>query len=63
MYLRHVPQLVEHQDQVCKVLGMMSEREMKCGAEANEVLAFKFHWLGSVLFELTLLTDAEKVIF
>lgn len=44
--------LIEEYSQVKKVLELMSEREMKKGAESNEVLSFKFHYLGFILSEI-----------
>lgn len=63
MYLQQVPLLVEHSDQVRRVLELMCEREMKRGAEVNEVLAFKFHWLSCIMAELSQNEDkgSEKI--
>lgn len=44
--------LLKEYTQVKKVLDLMSEREMKKGTECNEVLAFKFHFLGYILSEI-----------
>ncbi|XKL68525.1 hypothetical protein PGB90_004016 [Kerria lacca] len=44
--------LLKEYVQVKKVLELMCEREMKKGAESNEVLSFKFHYLGYILSEI-----------
>lgn len=44
--------LLKEYSQVKKVLELMSEREMKKGSECNEVLSFKFHYLGFILSEI-----------
>lgn len=44
--------LLKEYTQVKKALELMSEREMKKGPECNEVLAFKFHYLGYILSEI-----------
>lgn len=44
--------LVKEYSQIKTVLALMCEREMKKGIEANEVLAFKYHYLGFILSEI-----------
>lgn len=44
--------LIDHLDEVKKVLELMSEKEMKKGAENNETMAFKFHYLSYVVGEV-----------
>lgn len=44
--------LSDHLPEVKKVLELMSEREMKRGAETNEVLSFKFHYLSYIVGEI-----------
>lgn len=44
--------LSDHLPEVKKVLEMMCSREMKRGAETNEVLSFKFHYLGYIVGEM-----------
>lgn len=44
--------LSDHLSEVRKVLEMMCSKEMKRGAETNEVLSFKFHYLGYIVGEM-----------
>lgn len=44
--------LSEHLAEVKKVLETMCEKEMKKGAETNEVLSFKFHYLSYIVGEV-----------
>lgn len=44
--------LAEHLAEVKKVLEIMCEKEMKRGAETNEVLSFKFHYLSYIVGEV-----------
>jgi ankyrin repeat and MYND domain-containing protein 2 len=57
--LQKAPALVQGHKQVRNVLSLMSEREIKRGQEANEVLSFKFHWLG-MIFEDIEMTEETK---
>ncbi|XP_046390192.1 ankyrin repeat and MYND domain-containing protein 2 [Ischnura elegans] len=47
--VQKVPALLENIPSACKVLDLMSEKEMKKGQETNEVLSFKFHYLSFIL--------------
>ncbi|XP_057667699.1 ankyrin repeat and MYND domain-containing protein 2 [Diorhabda carinulata] len=42
----------EHLSEVKKVLELMCEREIKRGADRNEVMSFKFHYLGYIVGEI-----------
>lgn len=42
----------EHLKEVKKVLEMMAEREMQRSNEVNEVMAFKYHYLGWIVNEI-----------
>lgn len=44
--------LSEHLSEVKKALEFMCEREIKRGAEKNEVMSFKFHYLGYIIGEI-----------
>lgn len=44
--------LSDHLSEVKKVLELMCEKEMKRGAETNEVLSFKFHYLSYIVGEI-----------
>lgn len=57
--LQKTPSLVQGHKQVRNVLSLMSEREIKRGQDANEVLSFKFHWLG-MIFEDIEMTEETK---
>lgn len=48
LHLQRYNGLAEHLGEVKTVLEMMCAREMKRGAETNEVMAFKFHYLGYI---------------
>ncbi|XP_049799785.1 ankyrin repeat and MYND domain-containing protein 2-like [Schistocerca nitens] len=50
--LQKAPLLAENLEKVQKILELMSEREMKRGFEANEVMSFKFHYLSCVVAEI-----------
>lgn len=52
--------LLEHLDQVSKVLELMSEKEMKRKAESNEVMSFKFHYLSHIVAEIAKLEKSHK---
>lgn len=58
--------LSEHLSKVQKVLKLMCEKEMQRGAENNEVMAFKFHYLSYIVGEFVKIstkqntTDDEK---
>ncbi|XP_072388562.1 ankyrin repeat and MYND domain-containing protein 2-like [Diabrotica undecimpunctata] len=44
--------LSEHLPEVKKVLELMCEREIKRAADKNEVMSFKFHYLGYIVGEV-----------
>lgn len=44
--------LSDHLSEIQKGLELMCEREMKRGAETNEVLSFKFHYLSYIVGEI-----------
>ncbi|XP_018330133.2 ankyrin repeat and MYND domain-containing protein 2 [Agrilus planipennis] len=44
--------LIDHLEEIKKVLELMCTKEMKRGAETNEVMSFKFHYLGCIVSEL-----------
>lgn len=44
--------LFDHLSKVKKVLELMCEREMKRSTDSNEVMAFKFHYLGYIIGEI-----------
>lgn len=50
--LQRIAGLMDHLEEVAKVLELMCTKEMKRGPETNEVMAFKFHHLGSVVTEV-----------
>lgn len=52
--------LLTEYSQVKKVLELLSEREMKKSSEMNEVLSFKFHYLGFILSEIHKSISSEK---
>ena len=51
--------LVDHLDEVKKVLVLMSEKEMK-RKEVNEVMSFKFHYFGYVVGEIARISKNKK---
>lgn len=51
--------LQDHLPEVKKVLELMSEKEMKRGAETNEVMSFKFHYLGYIVGEVSKLKQRQ----
>lgn len=59
MSLQKTPALILGHKQVRNVLSLMAEREIKRGQDANEVLSFKFHWLG-MIFEDIEMTEESK---
>lgn len=42
----------DNASKIYKVLNLMCEREIKKQLETNEVMAFKFHYLASILIEI-----------
>lgn len=46
------PTLLENLEKAKTVLELMSEKEIKRGLEANEILSFKFHYLSGLLEEI-----------
>ncbi|KAJ8964566.1 hypothetical protein NQ314_004870 [Rhamnusium bicolor] len=50
--IQNVVGLSDHLPEVKKVLELMSEKEMKRGAETNEVMSFKFHYLSYIIGEI-----------
>ncbi|EFN88764.1 ankyrin repeat and MYND domain-containing protein 2 [Harpegnathos saltator] len=50
--LQKFPALLENATKVQKVLESMRYREMTRGAETNEVMAFKYHYLSCVVVEV-----------
>ncbi|XP_050304527.1 ankyrin repeat and MYND domain-containing protein 2 [Anthonomus grandis grandis] len=53
--------LEDHLEEVKKVLELMCEKEMKKGQETNEVMAFKFHYLGYIVGEVLKLKQRQAV--
>ncbi|CAG9759493.1 unnamed protein product [Ceutorhynchus assimilis] len=51
--------LQDHLDEVKRVLESMREREMNRGPETNEVMSFKFHYLGYIVGEIRKLKDRQ----
>ncbi|KAI5641662.1 ankyrin repeats (many copies) domain-containing protein [Phthorimaea operculella] len=58
--IHHIPGLLENADKCSKVLEMLCKREMTRGSETNEVMAFKYHYLGYVLREIHNMKDKQK---
>lgn len=54
--------LAEHLEEVKKVLELLSEKEMKCGAEMNEVMSFKFHYLSYITGEVIKLRQRQNEV-
>lgn len=52
MNLQKSSLLYENLDKVKYVLELMSEKEMKRGFEANEIMSFKFHYLSCIVGEI-----------
>lgn len=52
LHLQKYNGLSEHLGEVKNVLELMCAREMKRGAETNEVMAFKFHYLGYLVADI-----------
>ncbi|CAH1118958.1 unnamed protein product [Phaedon cochleariae] len=52
--------LSEHLTELKKVLELMSEREIKRGAEMNEVMSFKFHYLAYVIGEIAKIRQRQN---
>ncbi|XP_058806862.1 ankyrin repeat and MYND domain-containing protein 2 [Phymastichus coffea] len=52
MNLQKFPGLMEKLPMVQKVLEAMRQREMTRGAETNEVMAFKYHYLSCIVAEV-----------
>ncbi|XP_011647090.1 ankyrin repeat and MYND domain-containing protein 2 [Pogonomyrmex barbatus] len=52
MNLQRLPALLENAAKVQKVLESMRYKEMTRGAEINEVMAFKYHYLSCVVAEV-----------
>lgn len=50
--------LQDHLPEVKKVLELMSEKEMK-RPETNEVMSFKFHYLGYIVGEVSKLKERQ----
>lgn len=44
--------LSDHLKAIKKVLELMTEREMRRSVEANEIMAFKYHYLGWIVGEI-----------
>jgi len=42
----------DNASKIYKVLNLMCEREINKQLETNEVMAFKFHYLASILIEI-----------
>jgi len=58
--LQRIAGLMEHLDEVSNVLELMCKKEMNRGSETNEVMAFKFHYLSSVVAEVAKLQKNNK---
>lgn len=54
------PSLISHIPQVRKVLNLMSEKQMKSGAETNEIMSFKLHYLSCVIGEVAKCKQGAK---
>ncbi|XP_071566061.1 ankyrin repeat and MYND domain-containing protein 2 [Temnothorax nylanderi] len=52
MNLQRLPALLENATKVQKVLESMRYKEMMRGAEINEVMAFKYHYLSCIVAEV-----------
>ncbi|KYN43462.1 Ankyrin repeat and MYND domain-containing protein 2 [Trachymyrmex septentrionalis] len=52
MNLQRLPALLENSAKIQKVLESMRYKEMTRGAEINEVMAFKYHYLSCVVAEV-----------
>ncbi|CAG7828652.1 unnamed protein product [Allacma fusca] len=52
LYVKKNNILLEHIPEVIQVLKLISEREMKKGADANEITAFKIHLLSFILTKM-----------
>ncbi|KAL1140202.1 hypothetical protein AAG570_000134 [Ranatra chinensis] len=46
------PTLIEDLPRIKKILELMCEKEMKRGAESNEVMSFKLHYLSCIVAEV-----------
>lgn len=44
--------LLDHLDKVKKILELMRDREARRGAETNEIITFKFHYLSFITTEI-----------
>lgn len=54
--------LSEHLREVKKVLDLMCTREMKRGSDTNEVMAFKFHYLGYIVWEILKCKERQSLV-
>lgn len=57
--LQTIVGLAEHMEEVRNVLELMCKKEMK-GKEANEVMAFKFHYLGYIVEAIAKIRKNKK---
>lgn len=53
LILQRFAGLMDHLDEVCNVLQLMCDHEMKRGTETNEVMAFKYHYLQYTVKEVS----------
>lgn len=61
MNLQNFVGLMEHLQDIKKVLQLMSEKEMKKGSETNEVMSFKFHYLSFIVNEVSKIKEKDIV--
>ncbi|XP_051176721.1 ankyrin repeat and MYND domain-containing protein 2 [Leptopilina boulardi] len=62
MNLQRCPGLLENLEKIQKVLEVMRHREMTRGAETNEVIAFKYHYLSFVVAEVIKSQNRQKAM-
>ncbi|XP_017878296.1 ankyrin repeat and MYND domain-containing protein 2-like [Ceratina calcarata] len=60
--LQRFPGLLESATKVQKVLESMRNKEMTRGAETNEVMAFKYHYLSCIVAEVVKFQKQQKAI-